>query len=105
MCITVEHVFLSQQMFGGVARQLEDKKGEEYADLANWLEKSFPSRYSRGVHYLRQLSGEVAMPQETLPRLTWLPPSQIQLGAPRRVVLPDPLECDTHNLRVQFHRL
>ncbi|OLP75981.1 hypothetical protein AK812_SmicGene44142 [Symbiodinium microadriaticum] len=44
-------------VLASVARQLEDKKGEEYADLANWLEKSFPSRYSRGVHYLRQLSG------------------------------------------------
>ena len=92
-------------MSRGVATRLEDAKAEEYSELANWLESSFPNRYSRGVHYLRQLAGELAMPQETLPRLSWLSPRHLQVAAPPRVVLPDPLESDTHNLRVQFHRL
>ena len=92
-------------MLGGVARRLEDAKAAEYSELAAWLEKSFPNRYSRGAHYLRQLAGEVAMPQETLHQLTWLSPRHLQVAAPPRVLLPDPLESDTHNLRVQFHRL
>lgn len=88
-----------------MVRSLEDGKAKDYLELAEWLERSFPGRYDRGAQYLRQLSGEVAMPQERLPMLAWLNPSQIQRAAPVRLELPNPLENDTHNLRVQFHRL
>ena len=84
---------------------LEHAKAKDYIDLADWLEKSFPGQYDRGVHYLRQLSGQCAMTRERLPGLSWLSPNQIQRAAPARLMLPDPLANDTHNLRVQFHRL
>ena len=84
---------------------MDEDDAKDYTALADWLERKYPGLYGSGALYLRQLAGVQALPQETLPQLSWMSPSLAQNAAAPRIVLPDPLESDAHNLQVTFHRL
>lgn len=82
---------------------LSDERKQELKDLAKHLSSTYPN-LGRGVRYLQQLAGEVAVTRQELPQLQFIlngASPNIYRGAP---VLQDPEPHAMHRLRVQFHR-
>lgn len=86
----------------GVAQYLDDERKEIILEVAEYLEEHY-SQYGRGILYLRQLAGDVALPRSPPPQIQFLltNPVGIQRGA---VVLANAQVHTVHTMQVRFHR-
>lgn len=81
---------------------MDDERKAILLEVATYLEEHY-YQYARGIHYLRELAGVVAVPR--------VPPPQIQLfltnptGMQRGAVVLANAEVHTlHTMQVRFHR-
>lgn len=82
---------------------LSDERKAELRILARFLTAHYPS-CGRGIRYLQELSGDVAVRRGKPPELEWFltgASPTLQRGAPALV---DPTPHVAHKLRARFHR-
>lgn len=86
----------------GLACSLDDDRKDVLRDIAEYLNQHY-QQYSRGVSYLLQLAGDMAVQRHLPPRLTLLENSNF--GAQRGgVVYANPTPHVMHTMFVRFHR-
>lgn len=79
---------------------ISDDRKAELKELAGHLTSFYPN-LGRGVRYLLQLAGEVAVIRQQIPQLQFI----LNGASPGIPVLLDPSPHVMHKLKVRFHRV